>query len=119
MTVRRCSAIFGSSKSPSSRPTFLARILSLKEGSKREFQTELVQPGLISRGGHLPSSGEILIAARAGETRGVRQVENLGAEFEALRLSYLEPLDQRHVQLHEPVAAQSVPSEVAIPELRR
>ena len=46
------------------------------------------------------------------------QVENLGAELESFGLRNLEALDQRHVQLHQPVTTQRVPPQVPIGELR-
>ena len=63
--------------------------------TERAFQPKLIQTGLIARGRRLPSGCQILIAARSGETRGIGQVEYLGADLEAPGLRYLEAFDQR------------------------
>ena len=60
------------------------RALQSDLASKADFQSELKQPGLISREGLLPARRQIRAASRITEARRIGQVEDLGAESKLL-----------------------------------
>src|SRR5260370_5180061 len=98
---------------------FTATYRCVRHKSKTEFQTELIQPRLIARRGHLAPGSQIRASTWSAEARRIGQVEYLGAEIEALGFGYFEALDERHIQLDQPIAAQDVAARVAVGELRR
>src|SRR5436309_1238720 len=92
---------------------------SPSQSSKTELQAELKQPRLIAGRGHLPSGGQIDARARSIEARRVGKVVDLRAEIEALGLRHFDLLEERRVQLNQPVIAQDVAAGIAIRVLRR
>src|SRR4029078_3123053 len=56
----------------------------------------------------------VLVAARVGEVRVVRQVEDVGGELETARPRERDPVAEPHVELEEAGAAGAVPPTVVV-----
>src|SRR5437867_415322 len=76
--------------------------------SEIQFQPELYVSRRAHRGGHDASGSDIDISPRSRKTGRIRKVESLRAELQPRLLVDLELLEQRQVQIPEPVLAQNI-----------